>query len=135
MQNLRLCLKKDHQVRSGDLSIEKAIYLIIEGQLVVVQIHGGKDPVFGKKIVAQGDLIKEVVLGNLSLLLETVQQEEDLGLKGILFPIPIELGKKSILFRLLEDQSRIKLLCKESGQTRFTYANWSLYDDISEHSF
>ena len=100
---------------------------------MVVQIHGRKDPVFGKKIVAQGDLIKEVVLGNLPLLLKAVEQEEDLGLKGILFPIPIELGKKRILFRLLEDQSCIKLLCEESGQTRFTYANWSLYDDILEH--
>src|SRR4030042_2866418 len=102
---------------------------------MVVQIHGCKDPVFGKKIVAQGDLIKEVVLGNLPLLLETVQQEEDLGLKGILFPIPIKLGKKRILFRLLEDQSRIKLLCKEFGQTRFTYADRPLDHDISEHSF
>jgi len=102
---------------------------------MVVQIHGGKNPVLGKKIVTQGDLIEEVELGNLPLLLETVQQEEDLGLKGILFPIPIELGKKRILFRLLEDQSRIKLLCEESGKTRFTYADRSLYDDIPKHTF
>ena len=64
---------------------------------MVVQIHGGKNPVLGEEIVTQGDLIEEVVLGNLPLLLKAVEQEEDLGLKGIFFPIPIKLGEKRIL--------------------------------------
>jgi len=100
---------------------------------MVVQIHGGKNPVLGEEIVTQGDLIEEVVLGNLPLLLETVEQEGDLGLKGILFPIPIELGKERILFRFLQDQSRIKLFCHKSGQARFAYADRPLDHDILKH--
>jgi hypothetical protein len=78
-------------------------------------------------------LIEEVELGNFPLLLETVQQEEDLGLKGILFPIPIELGKERILLRFLQDQSRIKLFCQKSGQARFAYADRPLDDDVLKH--
>ena len=46
-----------------DQRLEQAVDLLVEGQFVVVEVEGGKDPVFGEKVVAKGDLVEEIELG------------------------------------------------------------------------
>jgi hypothetical protein len=92
-------LQEDNQIRRRDLSIEEVKDLFVKGNLMVVQIDGGEYPVFVKEVITEGDLVEEIELGDFLLLLKTIQQKEDLGLKGIFFSVPIEIGKEWVVLR------------------------------------
>src|SRR4030042_242889 len=99
-QRLGFRLQENDQVRRRDLSVKKVKDLFVKGKLMVVQIDGGEYPVFIKEVITKGDLIEQIELGDLFLLLETIQQKEDLGLKGIFLRVFIQMREERVLFRL-----------------------------------
>jgi hypothetical protein len=79
-------------------------------------------------------LVEQVELSNLFLLLETIQQKENLGLKGIFFPILIKIREKGVVLCFFQNTSGIKFLCQKFCQARFPDSDWTLYHDITEHN-
>jgi hypothetical protein len=71
--------------------------LFVKGELMVIQIDGGEYSVFIEEVVTKGDLIEQVELGDFPLLLKPVQQEEDLGLKGIFFAVFIKMREERVI--------------------------------------
>jgi len=118
-QYLWFCLQENNQIRGRNLSCKKLEDLLIQSQLMVIQVQRSKNPVLVKEIVTKGDLVKKIELRNLFLLLETVQQKEDLGLKGIFFPILVEIREERVLLRFFKDTPGIKFFCQKPGETRF----------------
>jgi hypothetical protein len=133
-QYLWFGLQEDDQVWWRDLSIEEVKNLFVKGDLMVVQIDGGEDTVFVKEVVTKSDLVEQIELGDFPLLLKTIQQEEDLGLKGIFFTILIEIGEERVVLCFFQNTSGVERLCQESGQACFSNTDRTFYDDISEHN-
>ena len=87
----------------------------------LAQRHACEDRVAREHIIAQEVLVKEVPLENLSLLLITRQQEEDLRLKGVALFVLIEPFKEGVLVGLLEDHFAVEALLQrphKGGLTR-----------------
>jgi len=132
-QYVWFCLQENHQIRRRDLDVEELKDLLVQSQLMVIQIQRSEYPIFSKEVIAKGNLVEQIELRNLLLLLETVQQEEDLGLEGIFFPVLIEIREKRVLVRFFKDTPGIELLCQKPRQTRFANSDRTFYHDISEH--
>jgi hypothetical protein len=61
-------------------------------------------------IITKGKLVEQVELGNLLLLLETIQQKEDLSLKGVFLPILIKVREERVVIRFFQNTPGIKFL-------------------------
>jgi hypothetical protein len=107
--------------------------LFVKGELMVVQIDGGENPIFVEEIITQGDLVEQIELGDLLLLLETIEEKKELGLKGVFLAILIKLGEERVVVCLLQNTSGIELLCQKFHQACFSDADGAFDDDISEH--
>jgi hypothetical protein len=79
-------------------------------------------------------LVEQIELSDFPLLLKTIQQEKDLGLKGIFLTILIEMGEERVVLGFFQNASGVERLCQEFGQACFSNTDRTFYDDISEHN-
>ena len=65
------------------------------------------------------------------LLAVALEQEEELGLEGMLLRILVELSEKRVLLDLLQKEPRPELRGETSGEGRFADTNRTLDRDVS----
>jgi len=97
---------------------------------VVAQIQIGKNAVLGKEIIADGDLIEQVVLGELLLLGVPVHKEEYLGLEPEPGGILVEIREERILLGAFEDDARVQLGRKERCETGLSHTDRPVDHDV-----
>src|SRR3990170_5849681 len=124
-------LEIDDEVRLGYAGVEKAVDLLVKAQLVLVEVQVSEYPVLGEKIIGNYGGVEQLRLEHVLLLLIAAQEEEKLGLEGILFHVAVELGQKSVLFDLFQKGLAAEFLCQEFGKARFAHAYRAFYGYVS----
>jgi hypothetical protein len=70
------------------------------------------------------------------LLVIAAEEKKDLRLEGIPFPFLIKLGQKWVLFKNLQQGSRLKMALQQSSQRRLAYSNHTFNCNIFiDHNF
>jgi hypothetical protein len=89
-------LEEDDEVRNRGSCAKEQVDLFVETELIFIQVEVGEDPILGEEIIAEGELTEEVVLGKAELLTVAVEEEEELGLKGVTTDIPVEMFQEGV---------------------------------------
>ena len=103
--------------------------LLVDIPFIACQVQLGKKPVFGKHIIGDDRACVQHP-GDVLLLPVAAQQEEHLGLEGVLSARFIELGEKGVFFKHFEEKAAVKMLSEHARQCRFADANGSLDDNV-----
>jgi hypothetical protein len=90
-------LQVDDQIRPWHVLAQDGVETLVEHQFRVVQVQIGEDLVLREDVVAQGDLVEQVRLGELPLLPVPVQEEEELGLERGSRLLLVEIAEEGIL--------------------------------------
>src|SRR6266849_2031784 len=115
-QHVQARLQVDDQVRPQDPRPQVLVDALVEGQLVRIEGDRGEDPV-----------LREQVL----LLLEAREQEEELGLEGILLPVLVEAREEGVLLDDLVEPPAPEPLAQRARQRRLPDADRPLDHDVA----
>lgn len=129
-ENLCTSLKIDNEIRLAKTWAQDFVNLLIELQFVAVKIQVSKDLILFEEVIADRYPVEEILLHEFHLLLETAEEEEDLGLKGVLSPVLIKTGEKGVVLRLLVNIPGLELGCKYFYKGGFSNPYRSFNSDI-----
>src|SRR6516225_2855417 len=90
-------LQVNHQVRFRHRFRKKAVELVVDQKLRVVQVQTGKDLVLGEVIVGKHQRGEKIDLGDLPLLLITREKEKELCLERRTDLLLVEVGEKRVV--------------------------------------
>src|SRR5580704_2144731 len=105
-QNFDPRAEVNHQVWLCELTIEQAIDALVEHEFIGIEVEPGKDAILGEQVVGHRRLGKEVLLGELTLLIVAGQQEIELDREGVLFRVLVETCDEWIAIGVLEHDAR-----------------------------
>ena len=126
-----ISLQIDDQCGLGYLFGQDIVQLLVNFPFISVQVQLGKEPVLGKHIVGDDRAFVEHARNTL-LLPVAAEQEEHLGLKGILGARCVEFGEEGVLLKDLKKEIGLEMVAEHAGQCRLADANGSLDDDVPE---
>src|SRR5581483_6297785 len=124
-------LEVENQIRRRDVAREQLVEALVDEQLVVVEIQEREDLVLVEDVVANRRLREEVRLAQRRELPVSVEQIEELGLKGGTGAVRVEVGEKGIL-RLLEDRGGVEPRREPLCQRGFSRADRTFDGDVAE---
>src|SRR5216683_294060 len=110
---------------------EVLVDALVEGELVRIQGDRGEDPVLGEQVVGDGHAAEQVLLEQVLLLLEAREQEEELGLEGILLPVLVEAREEGVLLDDLVEPPAPEPLAQRARQRRLPDADRPLDHDVA----
>src|SRR6266849_5858628 len=130
-QHVQARLQVDDQVRLEDPRPEVLVDALVKGQLVRIEGDRGEDPVLGEQVVGDGHAAEQVLLEQVLLLLEAREQEEELGLEGVLLPVLVEACEERVLLDDLVEPPAPEPLAQRSRQRRLPDTDRPLDHDVA----
>src|SRR4030095_1583024 len=103
-------LEEDHQVGLQDTGIQEIVEGFVEGEFVLGKIQERENFILGENIVGDHPLLEELLLGQFLLLTVAGEEKKDLGLKGVLGAVFVEVGKEGVAVNILQDHPVIEFL-------------------------
>src|SRR3989454_1339050 len=128
-QRLKVRREADHQRRPHRHRGDQAEQTSVQIQFLGVEIHLGKEAVFGKHVVADDRLPLLPRPADNLLLAVPAEKEEDLCLEGVAPHVLIEVVEKRILLHDFQHRRRAKRRSQQPGQRCLPNADRSLHRD------
>ena len=93
-------LQVNHQVGPRHIAVERSGYLLVHRELAVRKVLGSKYGILVVSVVAHDQVVEQVALHGVVLqLLVAVEQEEQLGLERVGFPILVEFLQEGVVLQ------------------------------------
>ena len=124
-------LEVDDQIGVRHLLLQHAVELLVQHELGIGEIQVGENLVLRKDVIAEGRLPEKVPLGQLLLLAEAVQEEEELALESRAGPVLVEVVQEGVL-DVFENLASLQAARKELDEARLADADGSLDGDELE---
>ena len=96
--------KIDDQLRARNALCQGLVQAVVGLQLIAREIEAGKEGILLKGVVGNQVALGQCLRNGLVLLMIAAEEEEDLRLERVAFPIGVEVGEEWVLLEDLEQQ-------------------------------
>lgn len=110
------------------LWVDDVEQFLVEGKLIVFQVHFGEEQAFNKKVIADGILREHIPRSEHFLqLLITLCHKEKLQWKGVLVRLRVKFGEKRVVCEPFQDQPGLQVFRELVGEGGLPRADIAFY--------
>lgn len=110
------------------LRVDDVEQFLVEGKLIVFQVHFGEEQAFDEKVIADGILREHIPRSeHFFQLLITFRHKEKLQRKGVLIWLRIKFGEERVVSKPFQDQPGLQVIRELVGEGGLSRADIAFY--------